>query len=96
MENDKAKEVLEQFINPKLNVEGINNEDLIFRLRKPQGKVDVVLDTDTYNEIDDQFALSYLVKSDEKLNLKAIYAAPFFNHRSDSPADGMDCWKERI
>lgn len=63
---------------------------LIRRLEKPAGKVDVVLDTDTYNEIDDQFALSYLVRSEEKLNLKAVYAAPFLNHRSTSPADGME------
>lgn len=67
----------------------MKNENLIERLTKPKGKVDVVLDTDTYNEVDDQYALSYLIKSNEKLNLKAIYAAPFFNHKSESPADGM-------
>ena len=53
------------------------NVDLIKRLEKPKGKVDVVLDTDTFNEIDDQFALAYLIQSSEKLNLKAVYAAPF-------------------
>lgn len=63
---------------------------LIKRLEKPAKRVDVVLDTDTCNEIDDQFALAYLIKSDEKLNLKAIYAAPFFNHHSESPKDGME------
>lgn len=63
---------------------------LIKRLEKPAKRVDVVLDTDTFNEIDDQFALAYLIKSDEKLNLKAIYAAPFFNHHSESPKDGME------
>lgn len=65
-------------------------EKLIKRLMRPKGAVDVVLDTDTYNEIDDQFALSYLIKSGDKLNLKAIYAAPFFNSRSKSPEDGME------
>ena len=63
---------------------------LLERLRRPEGKVDVVLDTDTYNEIDDQFALAYLIKSADKLNLKAIYAAPFFNEKSEGPADGME------
>ena len=29
---------------------------LLARLSRPTGPVDVVLDTDTYNEIDDQFA----------------------------------------
>ena len=63
---------------------------LIRRLERPKGRIDVVIDTDTYNEIDDQFALAYLIKSDEKLDLKAIYAAPFFNDKSTGPADGME------
>ena len=61
----------------------------IKRLEKPKGIVDVVLDTDTFNEIDDQFALSYLIKKEKQLNLKAIYAAPFFNEKSTGPEDGM-------
>ncbi len=56
----------------------------------PKGKIDAVIDTDTYNEIDDQFALSYMIRSTDKINLKAIYAAPFFNHHSESPKDGME------
>lgn len=32
-------------------------EKLIPRLRLPGGKLNMVLDTDTYNEVDDQFAL---------------------------------------
>ena len=56
----------------------------------PEGMVDMVLDTDTYNEIDDQFALSYALFAEERLQLKAVYAAPFFNERSTGPADGME------
>jgi purine nucleosidase len=52
-------------------------------------KQDVVLDTDTFNEIDDQFALAYLQRASDRLNLKAIYAAPFHNDRSSSAGDGM-------
>ena len=63
---------------------------LIRRLERPAGRIDVVLDTDTYNEIDDQYALAYMIKSEEKLNVKAIYAAPFFNDNSSGPADGME------
>lgn len=63
---------------------------LIKNLQQPNHPVDVVLDTDTYNEIDDQFALSYLLSYGEKLHTKAIYAAPFFNSHSTSPADGME------
>lgn len=65
-------------------------EQRIKNLSVPRGMVDVVLDTDAYNEIDDQFAISYLIKSKEKLNTKAIYAAPFFNDKSVSPKDGME------
>lgn len=55
----------------------------------PEGKIDAVIDTDTYNEVDDQFALAYALRSTEKINLKAIYAAPFYNSNSSSPSDGM-------
>ena len=68
----------------------MNYEQRIKNLSVPEGKIDVIIDTDTYNEIDDQFAVSYLLKSSDKLNTKAIYAAPFLNDRSTSPADGME------
>lgn len=41
-------------------------------------KRNVILDTDISNEIDDQFALCYLVKSLDNVNLQAITIAPFF------------------
>lgn len=65
-------------------------EQRLKNLQVPEGKIDVVLDTDAYNEIDDQFAIAYLLKSKEKLNTKALYAAPFFNTNSTSPEDGME------
>lgn len=68
----------------------MTNEQRIKNLSVPSGRVDVVLDTDAYNEIDDQFAISYLLKSKEKLNTRAIYAAPFFNSNSEGPKDGME------
>ena len=40
-------------------------------------KLNVILDTDISNEIDDQFALAYLIKSLDKINLQAITIAPF-------------------
>ena len=65
-------------------------EQRIKNLSVPNEKVDVVLDTDAYNEIDDQYAIAYLFKSKDKLNIRAIYAAPFFNKKASSPADGME------
>ena len=59
-------------------------------LEVPKGKIDVVLDTDAYNEIDDQFAIVYMLRSKEKLNTVALYAAPFHNINSSGPKDGME------
>ncbi|HBG26299.1 MAG: hypothetical protein A2Y10_01945 [Planctomycetes bacterium GWF2_41_51] len=59
-------------------------------LKLPIGKVDIVIDTDAFNEIDDQFAITYAMLSPEQLNVKAFYAAPFFNENSENPADGME------
>lgn len=52
----------------------------------PSGLLDVVLDTDTANEVDDQFALAYLMLSPERVNLKAVTAAPFANQVSGDDA----------
>lgn len=57
-------------------------------LRKP-GVKRVILDTDTYNEIDDQFALSLAMVSD-KIDLACVTAAPFHNSNSSSFGDGME------
>ena len=53
-------------------------------------KKKVILDTDVYNEIDDMYALAYAMLSPDKVELLAITAAPYFNSRSTSPADGME------
>lgn len=78
----------------------MDNSNIVKMLEWPEGKVDVVFDSDTFNEIDDQYALAYMIKSPEKLNVKAIYAAPFFKgvppftqmkpFKSSSPGDGME------
>ncbi len=60
------------------------------RLEPPQKPVRMVLDTDAYNEVDDQFALAYALLSRERLDVEAVYAAPFHNSRSTGPADGME------
>ena len=64
--------------------------------KRPAGKISVVLDTDADNEVDDQFAIAYLLNCPEKIDLQAIYAAPFYdrercfyNFKSESAAEGM-------
>lgn len=68
------------------------HDELLKKLNLPEEgrKIDVVIDTDTYNEVDDQFAMAYALLSPERMNVLAIYAAPFFNSRSTSPGDGME------
>lgn len=68
----------------------------IKRLEPPKGKVKMVFDTDTYNEIDDQYALSYAYLSKDKIQLEAVYAAPFFNSRAKNAGDGMEKSYEEI
>lgn len=60
-------------------------------LAPPAGAVDVVIDTDAYNEIDDQFAIVHALLT-PALNIEAIGAAPFHNERRSTrgPADGME------
>lgn len=70
--------------------------ELVRRLELPEGRLDMVLDTDTYNEVDDQFALCYSLLSPERLNVKAVYAAPFWNDRSSGPEEGMEKSYEEI
>lgn len=52
------------------------------RLAPPRSRPRVVIDTDAANEIDDQFALAWALLSPERLDVLAVYAAPFsFEHR---------------
>ena len=79
-----------------MNFPMLTDSERIQRLTPPKGKIRMVLDTDTYNEIDDQFALVYALLSPEKLDLEAIYAAPFHNDRSTGPGHGMGLSYEEI
>lgn len=58
-------------------------------LAPPSGVTQIVLDTDTKNEIDDQFAIVYALLS-ERIDCRAIYAAPFVNAAYPTPALGME------
>lgn len=60
------------------------------RLEHPKRRVRMVLDTDTFNEIDDQYALVYALLSPEAVSVEAIYAAPFSNSRAATPGEGME------
>lgn len=75
--------------NNRSKGDNMTHEQYIKNLTPPTGKIDIVLDTDAYNEIDDQFAIAYMLRNTEKFNIKGICAAPFFNSNSTGPRDGM-------
>ena len=64
-------------------------QELKAELLRPTVK-NVILDTDAYNEIDDQYAIAYSMLSPDRVNLLSINAAPFLNSRSTSAGDGME------
>lgn len=54
-------------------------------------KINVILDTDTYNECDDQFALAYLLKNQDIFNIEAITVAPYSHKEyNESIAEGQE------
>jgi len=55
----------------------------------------VIIDTDTYNEMDDQYAIAYALGC-EKLKVHSICAELFNNPRCDGFADGMEKSYEEI
>ena len=64
----------------------------IERLKAPppgsRPHIRAVIDTDTNNEIDDQFALTHALLSPE-ISIEAVYAAPFVNVHAATPEEGM-------
>ena len=70
---------------------------IIETLVSKKGVVKAILDTDTYNEIDDQFALVQMLFSKNKIDVLSINAAPFsMNNRSDDPKKGMELSYDEI
>ena len=49
----------------------------------------VIIDSDTYNEIDDQYAIAYALGA-SAMKVVALHAAPFENSFSSSYADGAE------
>lgn len=73
-----------------------NDGVLLKKAKRPEGKIRVVIDTDTYNEIDDVYALAYGLAMQDRIQVEAIYAAPFFNERVGSIAEGVEYSYEQI
>ena len=77
----------------------MDDQTRITKLAAPTEKIRVVIDTDTANEIDDQFAITWALMSPDRLDVEAIYAAPFYadwHPGADSPAEGMEKSYDKI
>ena len=71
------KDILESF--PVINKKKMNH-----LLSLPKGTNRMILDTDTANEIDDQFALAWTLLSKDKIDLVGVTAEPYsFQHHRD-------------
>lgn len=71
----------------------VNNWEEIFNYisNYTKEKISVILDTDTYNECDDQFALAYMIKSQDIFNIDAITVAPYsHNERNEMVISGRE------
>ncbi len=55
----------------------LTNEEIHSRLQIPAGKLHLVIDSDAKNEVDDQFAIAWALRSKERFQVDAVYAAPF-------------------
>ncbi len=55
---------------------------------KDTSALDVVIDSDTGNETDDQFAIVYALLHPERLRIKGLISAPFLHYRVLSPEEG--------
>ena len=67
-------------------------------LAPPDGRVEVVLDTDVTNEIDDQFAIVWALLRPDRLDVRALHAAPYSHatHLVQDPALVTDLERRRI
>ena len=72
----------------------MNPNEIIADLRSDRIKK-VIFDSDTFNEMDDQYAIAYALGCD-KMEVVAINAALFFNGRCSGFADGMEKSYEEI
>ena len=78
------KYILDKF--PKLS-----NDNLLNNLSLPSGRNKMILDTDTANEIDDQFALAWTLLSEDKIDLLGVTAEPYsFQHHKEELLEAYD------
>ena len=85
IENGITTILMDTPYNKYSNIQRVKSWKEIYRYvsNYKKDKINIILDTDTYNECDDQFALSYLIKSKDLFNIEAITVAPYSHTKRD-------------
>ena len=68
----------------------MTNEQYIKNLSRPKGQIDVFLDTDAAAEIDDLYAIGYLLSNTEKFRVKGFGATMFSGWRARGIKESME------
>ncbi len=64
------------------------------RLEPPTGRMRLIIDTDTHNEIDDQFAIAWALLSQDRFDVEGVCAEPYsFQHLRDRTNAAYDLLK---
>lgn len=81
----------------------LSEEERRKKMTIPNSRIRLVIDTDAKNEVDDQFAVSWAIRSPDRFNVEAVYAAPFSFEcmkisrlQGGSPAEGMNASYEEL
>lgn len=93
VENGITTILMDTPYNRYSNIQRVKSWKEFYRyvLNYKKDKINLILDTDTYNECDDQFALSYLIKSKNLFNIEAITVAPYSHTKRDlTVRDGQE------
>ena len=77
IENNVKAFLMDTPYNKFADIPRVKNWKEFYEVISNMPKKKVILDTDMFNEIDDQFALTYLMKSLDVFDLEAITIAPF-------------------
>ena len=85
IENGITTVLMDTPYNKSSNIQRVKSWKEFYRYvsNYKKDKINIILDTDTYNECDDQFALSYLIKSKDLFNIEAITVAPYSHTKRD-------------
>jgi purine nucleosidase len=63
----------------------ITEDEMRRRLEPPEGKMRLIIDTDTHNEIDDQYALAWALLSQDQFEIEGVLAEPYSHRHHREP-----------